>query len=362
MNDNATTPINGNRTSRTRVPLTLVGLAIACGLVGSSCTFVDESEWVLVERLGQIVRVLDRPADRGLNWKLPWPIETVRPFDARTQIFDPPGGEMVTADKKNITVDAFLCWRIASPETATDTSAEADPNWSARPLYRFFTVLGNTRTAQVRLSEHVLPALRTRLGETEFDRLVDVVGSESGPEKTDAGRLVTIPQAVRDDLAQLVHDRYGIELIDVRIKRLNFPQQNQVAVYERMKTERKKIAEQYRSDGLAENTKIKSQADLQYSQILANARREAELIRAEADAESLSILNQAHRSDVEFYRFTRTLESYRRILNDRTTLVLSGSSELLKLLTRGVPTTPPANSPTSPATPATSTSSPEDER
>ena len=163
-------------------------------------------------------------------------------------------------------------------------------------------------------------------------------------------------------MAQLVHDRYGITLIDVRIKRLNFPQQNQVAVYERMKTERKKIAEQYRSDGLAENTKIKSQADLQYSQILANARREAELIRADADAESLSILNQAHRRDVEFYRFTRTLESYRRILNDRTTLVLSGSSELLKLLTRGVPAAPSASSPPPATTPATSTSSQEDDR
>ena len=358
MNDNAPTPIDGNRPSRARVPLAVVGLAIACGLAGSSCTFVDESEWVLVERLGQIVRVLDRPADRGLNWKLPWPIETVRPFDARTRIYDPPGGEMVTSDKKNITVDAYLCWRIATPDTADDN----DSNWSSRPLYRFFTALGNTETAQIRLSEHVLPALRTKLGETEFDQLVDVDSSQSGPEKTEAGRLVAIPQAVRDELSQLVHDRYGIALIDVRIKRLNFPQQNQVAVYERMKTERKKIAEQYRSDGLAENTKIKSQADLQYSQILANARREAELIRADADAESLSILNQAHRRDVEFYRFTRTLESYRRILNDRTTLVLSGSSELLKLLTRGVPATPSASSPPPAATPATSASSQEDDR
>ena len=358
MNDNAPTPIDGNRPSRARVPLAVVGLAIACGLAGSSCTFVDESEWVLVERLGQVVRVLDQPVDRGLNWKLPWPIETVRPFDARTRIYDPPGGEMVTSDKKNITVDAYLCWRIATPDTASDD----DSNWSSRPLYRFFTALGNTETAQIRLSEHVLPALRTKLGETEFDQLVDVDSSQSGPEKIEAGRLVAIPQAVRDELSQLVHDRYGIALIDVRIKRLNFPQQNQVAVYERMKTERKKIAEQYRSDGLAENTKIKSQADLQYSQILANARREAELIRADADAESLSILNQAHRRDVEFYRFTRTLESYRRILNDRTTLVLSGSSELLKLLTRGVPATPSASSPPPAATPATSTSSQEDDR
>ena len=196
------------------------------------------------------------------------------------------------------------------------------------------------------------------MGETDFDQLVSVNGSESGPENARPGQLVSIPQSVRAELVELLGQRYGIELIDVRIKRLNFPQQNQVAVYERMKTERKKIAEQYRSEGLAENTRIRSQADLQYSQILANARRDADLIRGRADADSLRILNQAHRRDVDFYRFTRTLASYRIILNDRTTLVLSGSSELLKLLTRGVPSAP--NSDTDPPT-ATPTSSATDE-
>ena len=162
----------------------------------------------------------------------------------------------------------------------------------------------------------------------------------------------------------MVKLRYGIELIDVRIKRLNFPRQNQLAVYERMKTERKKIAERYRSEGLAENTRIKSQADLQYSQILANARRDADLIRGRADADSLRILNQAHRRDVEFYRFTRTLATYKAMLNDRTTLVLSGSSPLLKLLTQGVPTPTTDNSNTTPppTTPAASTSNKENDK
>jgi len=355
-NDNDNTPDTGS--PKLRSLLTLVGLALACGLAGSSCTFVDESEWVLVERLGQVVRFLDQPRDRGLNWKLPWPIETTRVFDARVQVYDPPGGEMVTADKKNITVDAYLCWRIASTNTAANTDAQP----TDRPLYRFFTTLGTTQSAHVRLSEHVLPALRTRLGETDFDQLVSVHGSESGPDNTRPGHLVSIPQSVRTELADLLDQRYGIELIDVRIKRLNFPQQNQVAVYERMKTERKKIAEQYRSEGLAENTRIRSQADLQYSQILANARRDAELIRGRADADSLRILNQAHRRDVEFYRFTRTLASYRTILNDRTTLVLSGSSELLKLLTRGVPVAPTTDSTPPTATPTSSAAGHEDDK
>jgi len=357
MNDNSNdnTPEPGS--PRSRSLLTLAGLVLACGLAGSSCTFVDESEWVLVERLGRVVRLLDQPQDRGLNWKLPWPIETTRTFDARVHFYDPPGGEMVTADKKNITVDAYLCWRIASTNTAAPTAAPTD-----RPLYRFFTTLGTTQSAHVRLSEHVLPALRTRLGETDFDQLVSVNGSESGPDSARPGQLVSIPQSVRAELADLLRQRYGIELIDVRIKRLNFPQQNQVAVYERMKTERKKIAEQYRSEGLAENTRIRSQADLQYSQILANARRDAELIRGRADADSLRILNQAHRRDVEFYRFTRTLASYRIILNDRTTLVLSGSSELLKLLTHGVPSAPTTDSRPPVTTPTSSATEGEDDK
>ena len=360
MNDNSIA--TDTRAPRSRSLLALVAFALACCLAGSSCTFVDESEWVLVERLGQVVRLLDQPQDRGLNWKLPWPIETTRTFDARVQVYDPPGGEMVTSDKKNITVDAYLCWRIASNNTAAPTAAPTAAEPSDRPLYRFFTTLGTTQAAHVRLSEHVLPALRTRLGETDFDQLVSVNGSESGPENARPGQLVSIPQSVRAELVELLGQRYGIELIDVRIKRLNFPQQNQVAVYERMKTERKKIAEQYRSEGLAENTRIRSQADLQYSQILANARRDAELIRGRADADSLRILNQAHRRDVEFYRFTRTLASYRIILNDRTTLVLSGSSELLKLLTRGVPSAPTTDSRPPVATPTSSATEGEDDK
>ena len=357
MNDNAIA--TDTRAPRSRSLLALAALALACCLAGSSCTFIDESEWVLVERLGQVVRLLDQPQDRGLNWKLPWPIETTRTFDSRVQVYDPPGGEMVTADKKNITVDAYLCWRIASNNTAAPTAAPTAAEPSDRPLYRFFTTLGTTQAAHVRLSEHVLPALRTRLGETDFDQLVSVNGSESGPENARPGQLVSIPQSVRAELVELLGQRYGIELIDVRIKRLNFPQQNQVAVYERMKTERKKIAEQYRSEGLAENTRIRSQADLQYSQILANARRDADLIRGRADADSLRILNQAHRRDIDFYRFTRTLASYRTILNDRTTLVLSGSSELLKLLTHGVPSAPNSNTdPPTPTPTATPTAAP----
>jgi len=104
-----------------------------------------------------------------------------------------------------------------------------------------------------------------------------------------------------------------------------------------MKSERRKIADRYRSAGLAENTKIRSKADLQHSEILANADAEAERIRGEAEAKALAILNEAHAKDPEFYRLVKTLDSYEKILNEKTTLVLSASSSLLKLLVEGVP-------------------------
>lgn len=327
--ETTTTESTPRRTGRNLACCSAV--VLACGLLASSFVFVDETELVLVERLGQITAIYDRPSDRGLQFKLPWPVETVRRFDARVQLLDPPAGEMVTRDKKNITVDAYFCWKIADPGATSGTGL------SDRPVFRFFTALGNSGIARVRLSERVIPQLRTRIGETDFGRLVEVQDSQSGPETAGSGLLVSIPRDVRNELGAPIRDLYGIELVDVRIKRLNFPRQNQLSVFERMKTERKKIAEQYRSDGLAENTKIKSRADLQYNEIIANAQREAEVIRGQADADALTILNQAHSQDPEFYRFTRTLESYRRILNERTTLVLSASNSLLKLLTEGIP-------------------------
>ena len=155
--------------------------------------------------------------------------------------------------------------------------------------------------------------------------------------------LETLSREIREQLQQgradgePLLDRLGIEIVDVRVKRINFPLGNQQAVFERMKSERQKIADRYRSAGLAESTVIRSHADRQSAELIAKADADAERIRGEAEAESTAILNQAHAADPEFYRTMRTLDAYRTILNDKTTLVLSASSSLLKMLTEGVP-------------------------
>ena len=149
----------------------------------------------------------------------------------------------------------------------------------------------------------------------------------------------------RPDETSSIREQMGIEVVDLRIKRLSFPRGNQQAVFERMKSERMKIADRYRSAGLAENTRIRSQADAQYSEILATADAEAERIRGKAEAEALAILNAAHAKDPDFYRLVKTLDTYEQILNENTTLVLSASSSLLKLLVDGIPDSLPARPP-----------------
>ncbi|MDA1161569.1 MAG: protease modulator HflC [Planctomycetota bacterium] len=317
-----------------RVVAAIAGIGLAAWL--STClVFVDETEVVLIERLGTVVAVLDHADDRGLNVKLPWPIGMARRFDRRTHLFDPLGREAFTRDRKNVTVDAYVCWKIADPQ--------ANTGLLDRPAVRFFRSLGTTETAQARLETRVRSALATRIAMVELGELLSVSDPESQPVESTEMSMDSISRQLLDDVRRRpdeessVLDRLGVDIVDVRIKRINFPRGNQQAVFERMKSERQKIAGRYRSAGLAQNAVIRSQADRQYSEIISRAEAEAERIRGTAEAEALAVLNEAHARDPEFYRTLRTLDSYKTIINEKTTLVLSASSSLLKLLVEGVP-------------------------
>jgi membrane protease subunit HflC len=338
-----------------RRSLLVLLFAGAIFLLTTSVVLVDETEYVLIERLGNIVAVYDRPSDRGLHFKLPWPVDAMRRFDRRVQLFDPPGREIFTRDKKNITIDAYVCWKIAEPDA--ENAGIAD-----RPVVRFFRGLGSADVAEARLDSRVRSILTTNIGQVELSKLLFVEDSESGPASRAGGLLEQISREVRSQVvkrpgeADSLTERLGIDVVDVRVKRINLPVGNQQAVFERMRSERQKNADRYRRAGMAENKVIKSRADRQYNEILAKARADAERIRGEAEAESIGILNQAHAQDFEFYQVLRTLDTYRKILNERTTLVLSASSNLLKLLSEGIPdAAAPASEPkpTDPAEPTT---------
>jgi membrane protease subunit HflC len=305
-------------------------------LAATSVVFVDETQSVIVERFGNIVQVYDHDADRGAHFKLPWPVDLARRFDRRVQLFEPPGREMFTSDKKNVTVDVYVCWKIADP--AADSTPLVD-----RPLVHFYRGLGSVDLAEARLDSRVRSILTTAIGQVELSHLLGVKNSEQGPPADAIGPLEKLSQSVRNETMrrasepESIRDRLGIEIVDLRITRLNLPAGNQQAVFERMKSERKKIADRYRSAGMAENQMIRSQADRQYNEILAKTRADAERIRGTAEAEAVRILNGAHAQDPEFYTVLATLDAYRKILNEKTTLVLSASSSLLKMLTEGVP-------------------------
>lgn len=330
---------------------------LACLILSSSIVFVDETECVIVSRLGKIVAVYDRPEDRGGHIKRPWPIDTVRRFDRRVQLFDPPGREIFTRDKKNVTVDAYVCWKIAEPDPQAETPT------AKRPVVRFFQSLTDVDVAESRLDNRLRSILSTTIGQVELSGLLQTDHSESGPQNAEAGLLSRVSDEIkrhvlqRPDEESSLAERWGIEIVDVRFKRINLPLGNQQAVFERMKSERRKIADRYRSAGMAENNVIKSQADRQYNEILARARADAERIRGDAEAEAISVLNRAHAQDPELYRVMRTLDAYRKILNEKTTLVLSASSNLLKMMTEGIPESEIV--PPSQTSPAGTTSSPE---
>ena len=129
--------------------------------------------------------------------------------------------------------------------------------------------------------------------------------------------------------------RFGVAVVDLQLKRINFPEQNKYAVFSRMRAERDRIAKEYRAKGEELAIKIRAEADRQRSQLLAEAYRDAEKLKGEGDAEAARVYGQAYGRNPQFYKFLRTLESYKKILNEKTSIILSGDSELLKLLTQG---------------------------
>ena len=331
---------------RPRIAAWLAGLVVVT-LLPTMIVFVDETEFVLIERFGRIVAVYDQPTQRGLQFKGPWPVETVRRFDHRLQLLSPAGREAFTRDRKNVTVEAFVAWRIAdgtTNATPLDRPPQADRSQLLdRPVVRFFRSLGGVEVAEARLTSRLQSILTERVGRAELTELLTASDSEAAPAD-EAGPLEKLSADVQHELMQRgdeqdsLRDRLGIEIVDVRSRRLNLPTGNMQAVFERMRSERQKIAERYRSAGLAENRMIRSQADRQAGELMAKASAEAERIRGEGDAAAIRILNEAYARDPEFAGVLQTLEAYKHILNERTTLVLSASNSLLKLLVEGVPT------------------------
>ena len=278
-------------------------LVILAALILGYRTFftVSEAEFALVTQFG---RPLYTAGGAGLHMK--WAFQSATYFDRRLRIYNPRPSEFLTRDKKNIVVDSYVAWKIQ------------DPN-------RFLQTVGDPVAAEMRLHDIVWSGLSAVLGSHDLDALVSAAGKVESSDLMDGLSSLT-------DRAAL--GQYGIN-VDVRIKRLNLPEQNKQSVYARMRAERERIARQYRAEGEEQALSIRADADRQKAEILSAAYKEAEKTRGQGDAESTRIYGQAYSKNPRFYKFLRTLEAYKKVLDDKTTAILSSDSELLKVLTRG---------------------------
>ena len=274
----------------------LVIAVLVAILLSSSLYTVKETQVALKLRLGEIVSIENEP---GLKFKTPFVNNVVR-FDKRIQTLDSAAESFLTVEKKNVVVDSFVKWRIVDTQ-------------------KFYISTGGVMAqANLRLAQNNQDALRS-----EFSKrtILEVISDQRE----------AIMASVKGKLKTIAEDKYGIEVVDVRIKRIELSQEVRNSVYSRMETERKGLANKYRANGAEEAEKLQAFADKERTIILANAYRDSEKIRGEGDAISASNYAEAYSQDVDFYSFYRSLESYKKSFNEQgDILVLNPDSEFFR--------------------------------
>ena len=286
---------------KTIITLLVVLLVV---IVGAQTLYtVAENEYVCVMRFSEIVKVED---SAGLHFKLPF-VDTTRSFPKTTLIYDIPPSEVLTADKKNMTVDSYIIWEIGDPKT-------------------FYRSLGTTSEAEARLNAVTYNSLKNLMGKLQQS---DIINMDDASERND------IYTGITKEVASLC-ETYGINVLDVKIKRFDLPDNNEQAVYERMISDRNQIAEKYTADGNYEASIIRNDVDKQVNIVISNAEAEAARLEAEGEQEYMRLLAEAYDTDdkKEFYEFLRALDALKASLSgDDKTVILDADSKLGKILT-----------------------------
>lgn len=306
------------------IALAGVLLLIVVQLLGGAFYTVHETDTVILTQFGGPVG--DPVTDPGLHFKTPF-VQKVNRLEKRVLEWDGPATEMPTKDKTYIQVDTFARWRIGDPA-------------------QYFVKLRDERSAQSRLEDIIGSEVRTAVAGHE---LIEVVRSDTTrvtpPDETAEGTTASVlPTAKRGRLA-LQRDilkaaapklaTLGIELLDVRIKRVNYNQDVVTNIYRRMISEREQIAQRFRSEGEGEAARINGRRERDLREIESTAYKRVQELRGEADAEATRVYAEAYDKSSEareFYGFLKTLETYRKILGDRTNVILSTDSEIFRLL------------------------------
>ena len=265
-------------------------------VVLSTVFTVDETRQVVILQFGEPVRIIKTP---GLYFKLPAPLQVAQRFDDRLLEYDVAPEEILSKDKKSLIVDNYVRWRIIDPLLFLQT-VQTEP------------------IAKTRIDDIVYSELRRELGTHNMSEIIT------------ENRELIMEKVTRE--SAIATKPYGIEVVDVRLKRVDLPQNNEQSIYRRMQAERIRQANKFRSEGEEESQKIKASTDKDKTIILANAYKEAEEVKGEGEAKAVDIYARAFSKDPDFYEFYRTLETYKIILDKKTTLVLPTNSKLFDIL------------------------------
>jgi membrane protease subunit HflC len=299
---------------RCSMAVIVAGLLLAYG----SSFEVREAQNAIVTQFGNPVRTVRRP---GLHWKIPWPIEQVHPIDMRYQYFNTPLTTTFTRDRKNVVLLSYVVWHVEDP-------------------LLFFQSLGTAKAAEQKLGGMVAAGKNFHMGNYDLTALVSTVPGEIQTDRVEAGILA--------DVQGPALEKFGIQVEQIGIKRIAYPEENIASVLEQMRAERRAEAGQLRAEGKKEATQIRSDALVQAEEILREGREEAGKIRGRAENRAAEIYATAHQLDPEFYEFWRSMQVIKKTLGRNATVILRNDQQPFEQLF----SPPPAVSPGPPPDPS----------
>jgi len=277
----------------------IIAIIIATIVIIASQAFftIDQTRFAMVVQLGKPVEILKEP---GLHFKKPF-IQKVVYFDNRRLIYDARPSVIITKDKKNLVVDNYARWQIIDP-------------------LKYYRTVKNENGAQTRLDDIIFSNLREELGKRN---LIDIVAGN----RTELMRIVT-------KMTNAASEVYGISVLDVRIKRADLPPENERAVYERMRAEREREAKKYRSEGEERALVIRAVADKEKTIILSEANRKSQILKGQADAVATKLYAEAYSRDAQFFYFLKTMEAYKKTMNEKDMLITTPNNEFFRYMKR----------------------------
>ncbi|VAX33028.1 HflC protein [hydrothermal vent metagenome] len=277
------------------VGVMILGLLILILMGGSPFFIVDIIHTAIVVQLGKPVRTITEP---GLNFKIPF-IQDVIQFDKRLLDYDSDPQDVVTKDKKTLVIDNFAKWRIVDP-------------------LKFYEAFRTEQVARARLDDIIYSELRVDLGLQDLSEIIS---------KNRSAIMATVTRIANEKALE-----YGIEIVDVRIKRADLPEENERAVFNRMQAERGREAKRYRSEGEEAAQRVRSEAEKEKEILLAEAYKKQQKLMGQGDAEAFRIYAEAYGKDPQFFEFMRSMEAYKKVFNEGTTLVTTPQSVFFKYM------------------------------